>query len=95
MILEIQSNAGQINDRLDASLLQLRGVTNTTSLKDQWRRQRASRNNDHLPCSKGAGLLLLGGTLINHVCFGERSDLRMGGEASLEQFGLQLLSHFP
>jgi len=36
MILEIQADTWKIDNRLDANLLQLLLVANTTSLKDQW-----------------------------------------------------------
>jgi len=37
MILEVQTDTREVDYRLDASLLQLLGVTDTTALEDQWR----------------------------------------------------------
>jgi hypothetical protein len=37
MILEVLADTWKINNRLDANLLELLLVTDTTSLKDQWR----------------------------------------------------------
>jgi hypothetical protein len=34
MILEVETNTGKVNNRLDASLFQLLGVTDTTALKN-------------------------------------------------------------
>jgi hypothetical protein len=36
VILKVQANTGQLNQRLDANLPELLGVTNTRSLKDEW-----------------------------------------------------------
>ncbi len=36
MILEVQTNARKVDDWLNAGLLQLLGVTDPTSLKNQW-----------------------------------------------------------
>lgn len=48
MVLEIQTDTRQVHNRLDTHSAQLLGVTNTGTLQDQGRRQRAARHNDLL-----------------------------------------------
>ena len=67
MVLKVQTNAWKVDNRLDTNLLQLLWVTDTASLKNQWRRECTSRNNDLLASSESARLLLLGETSINNV----------------------------
>jgi hypothetical protein len=67
MILEVETNTREIHDRLDARSLQLLGITNTRALEDEWRGQRATRDDDLLAGTEGTGLLLLGGTRINNA----------------------------
>jgi hypothetical protein len=49
VVLEVETNAGEVNDRLDASSPQLLGVADARSLEDEGRRQRAAGHNDLLP----------------------------------------------
>ena len=37
VVLEVQSNSWEVYNWLDTSLLQLRGITDTAALEDQWR----------------------------------------------------------
>lgn len=67
MVLEVQADTWEVDDGLDASLLQLLGIADTRSLKDQWRGKGAARYDDLLAGTESARLLLLGGTRINTV----------------------------
>jgi hypothetical protein len=49
VILEVETDTWQVDERFDASLAELLWVTNTGSLKDEWRAESATRNDDLLP----------------------------------------------
>lgn len=51
VILKIETNTGQVDERLDASLAELLWVTDTRALKNEWRAQCSARHNDLLACS--------------------------------------------
>lgn len=59
MILEVQPNARQIDNRLDTHSLELLGVTDARALQDQGRRQRAAAHDNLLPRPEGAAVVLL------------------------------------
>jgi hypothetical protein len=73
VILEVESYARKIYNRLDSRSLQLLRVTNTRALEDQWRRERSSRDDNLLagpesPRSRMAGVQRLGGNRPDSDC---------------------------
>ena len=60
VVLEVETNTGKVNLRLDASGPELRGVTDTRSLEDQWRGESTAGNNDLLASPEDAWLRLVG-----------------------------------
>ena len=58
VVLEVETDTGQVYQGLDASLAKLLGVTNTRALEDEWRAQGTSGYNDLLASFIDSGLLL-------------------------------------
>jgi hypothetical protein len=58
VVLEVEANTGQVDQRLDASLAELLGVTDTRALEDERRAQGATRHDDLLASLVDSGLLL-------------------------------------
>lgn len=58
VVLEVQTNTGQVDQGLDASLAKLLGVTNTRALENEWRAQGASGHDDLLASLVDSGVLL-------------------------------------
>lgn len=54
MVLEVKTDTWEVDDGLDASLLELLGITDTRSLKDQWRRESTAGNNNLLAGTESA-----------------------------------------
>lgn len=46
VILEVETNTREVDERLDAGLTELLGVADTRSLENEWRGQSATRDND-------------------------------------------------
>lgn len=76
VVLEVETDTRKIDKRLDASLAELLGVTDTRALQDEWRAQGTARDDDLL-----AGLVDLG-LLVGRQRLG-RDDLDTGGPAVL------------
>jgi hypothetical protein len=76
VVLEVQTDTGKVDERLDTSLAQLLGVADTRALQDEWGGQGAARDDDLL-----AGLVDLG-LLVGRERLG-RDDLDACGTAVL------------
>jgi hypothetical protein len=76
VVLEVETDTRKIDKRLNASLAELLGVTDTRALQDEWRAQGTARDDDLL-----AGLVDLG-LLVGGQRLG-RDDLDTGGPAVL------------
>ena len=59
MILEIQSDAGKVDNGLDSGSTELLGVTDTRALQNQWRRESASRDDNLLASTEHASARIL------------------------------------
>lgn len=55
VVLEVQTDTWKIDERFNTSFAELLWVTNTRSLKDEWRTESTSGNNDLLPGSDNSG----------------------------------------
>jgi hypothetical protein len=53
VILKVETNTREVDNWLNADLLQLLWVTNAGSLQDQWSAECASAHNDKLPSLEG------------------------------------------
>jgi hypothetical protein len=60
VILEVETNTGKIDKRLDTGLTELLWVTDTRALKDERRAQSTTRNDDLLASPDDPGVLLVG-----------------------------------
>lgn len=69
MVLEVEANTWQVNQRLDAGLAELLRVTNARALKDEWRAQRSTRNDNLLAGANDPGGYLGVGKMLsgNHL----------------------------
>lgn len=61
VILEIKANTGKVNERLNASLAELLGVTDTRALEDEWRAESTARDDDLLARPDDPSRQLAGG----------------------------------
>lgn len=55
VVLEVEPNAWEVDQRLDTDLAQLLWVTDTRALEDEWRTERPTRDNDLLASLDDAG----------------------------------------
>ena len=60
MVLEVETNARKLDLALDASLLQLLGITDTGALKNKWGTEGSARDDDCLAGFDDPLLRLLG-----------------------------------
>jgi hypothetical protein len=51
--LEVQTNTGKVDQRLDASLAELLWITDTRALEDEWRAESATGDDDLLAGLEG------------------------------------------
>lgn len=58
VVLEVETNAGKIDERLDTGLAELLWVANTRALEDQWGAERATTDNNQLAGFVSPGLVL-------------------------------------
>jgi hypothetical protein len=78
MILEVQTNTREVDERLDTGLAKLLWVTDTRALKDEWRGKSTARDDDLLAGLDDAGHLLRG---VERLA---RNDLDTNSTVTLE-----------
>lgn len=83
VVLEVQTNTGQVDKWLDTGLAELLCVTNTRALEDQGGAERAAADNDQLACTESPGNLLrrvkrLGWDSLDADCFAVLEDDLVG-----------------
>jgi len=87
--LEVQAHTGKVNERLDSSLSEFLGVTDTGTLEDKWRAESTAGNNNLLPGTEDAVLACLGrGQRLGGNCLD--TDCAIALEDNLVDLGVAL-----
>jgi hypothetical protein len=87
VVLEVETNTGQVHKRLDACLTELLWVADTRALEDEWRTECSTRHDDLLACLDDArGNLAVGQVFGGHDFY---ADGAVAFENDLENYDCQ------